>query len=201
MAPWSMKAPRRSPGRSRAGGRSNEDVPGTLTAHSVEGSADDDAGLPFHSGPYEEVIVMTALYAVGIPLLFVLPLALVFLDPNGGTLPHAGLFVATISVLLILFGRLHVLCDRNGMAFGFGPFRRRLPLTEIVAIQEVAVRPLSDHLGYGYRFGRDGSRGYIAAGNVGVRVDTRDGRSYVITVRDPRALVSCARSAMGTGRP
>jgi len=50
-------------------------------------------------------------------------------------------------------------------------------------------------MGWGIRVGSDGTIGYIAAGNVGVRIQLKDGKQYVVTLNDPQSLVEYVEAA------
>ena len=100
-----------------------------------------------------------------------------------------------LAVVLVIFGQLKVECDAELLSFHFGPLGKKAPLSELLSIRACSVHPLKEFKGWGFRFGFDGSIGYIAAGKVGVRIHLENGKQYVVTVADPQGLVDYVRAA------
>jgi hypothetical protein len=50
-------------------------------------------------------------------------------------------------------------------------------------------------MGYGVRIGPDGSIGYVVRGGPGFRVETEEGKRYVVTIPEPEGLVEYVRAA------
>ncbi len=150
--------------------------------------------------PYEETIPLTILLMFYIPMLVIYSFSMirVGLTEPGSLWIYSSIF-SFLLLIVVLFGVLHVRCDPEEMAFGFGPFRKRLKLGEVVSIRPVAIDPLKEYMGWGPKIGSDGSKGYIASGKVGVRIETQK-RDYVITVPEPQALVAYVRTARDAGK-
>jgi hypothetical protein len=102
---------------------------------------------------------------------------------------------ALMVVLVVVFMNLEVRCDTEALSFHYGPVGKDIPLGDIESIRSVSVHPMRDFMGYGIRVGPDGAVGYIASGNVGVRVSLSDSKEYVVTVHDPQSLVDYVRAA------
>ncbi|MFP4051463.1 MAG: hypothetical protein ACLFVB_06960 [Thermoplasmata archaeon] len=101
--------------------------------------------------------------------------------------------VAVLVILLVVgyfFRVLKVKCDNKYLSFHFGPIGKDVPLNKIKNIDVTNVRPLKDFMGWGHRIGPEGSIGYIAAGNKGVKIDLENGKTYVITVKNPKRLIN-----------
>ncbi|MFW6195965.1 MAG: hypothetical protein ACOC5D_01390 [Thermoplasmatota archaeon] len=101
--------------------------------------------------------------------------------------------VAVLVILLVVgyfFRGLKVKCDNKNLSFNFGPIGKDVPLNKIKNIDVTNVRPLKDFMGWGHRIGPDGSIGYIAAGDKGVKIDLKNGKTYVITVNHPKRLIN-----------
>jgi hypothetical protein len=143
---------------------------------------------------YRDVVRFDLALYIVVPMIIVFAATMV-LYPDPAFLAIMGFTVAFLSVLVAVFLNLEVLCDRKRLRFHYGPVGKDVPLGEIVSARAVSVHPLRDYMGYGIRLGPDGSVGYIASGNVGVRISLEDGKEYVVTMRDPQGLVDYIRSA------
>jgi hypothetical protein len=104
-------------------------------------------------------------------------------------------FTMGFVVILIMFGHLEVTATKDHLHFHYGPAGKKIPMSEIKSIRSVPVHAMRDFMGWGIRGSPDGTVGYIARGNVGIRVILKSGKRYVITVRDPEALVAYVRAA------
>lgn len=109
--------------------------------------------------------------------------------PNTESASYGLVIVLLILIIVGYFFRaLDVRCDNKNLSFYFGPFGKDVPLHQIENIEVTDVRPLKDFMGWGHRIGPDGSIGYIAAGGKGVKIDLKDGKAYVITIKHPEKL-------------
>lgn len=106
-----------------------------------------------------------------------------------GVLIVLGFFVVTGLVL----SKITVEVSSGIMTLKFGPFRDILDVDDIKTIRIVEVNPMSIYHGYGKRVGKDGSTGYIAAGDKGVRIEMNGGKVFVITLDDPHELLAVVK--------
>jgi hypothetical protein len=143
---------------------------------------------------YRDVIRLDLVLYIMVPMIIVFA-AMMVLYPEPFFLTIMGSTIAFLSVLVAIFLNLEVMCDRKQLSFHYGPVGKEVPLEDIVSVRAISVHPLRDYMGYGIRPGPDGSVGYIASGNVGVRISLEDGKEYVVTMRDPQGLVDYVRSA------
>lgn len=58
---------------------------------------------------------------------------------------------------------------------------------------------MKDFMGNGVRIGPNGTIGYILQGDVGFRVETEEGKRYVVTIPEPEGLVEYVKAAMAEG--
>lgn len=87
-------------------------------------------------------------------------------------------------IVFISFRELQIELTSETLTFGFGKFKKKINLTEI---ESVAVEDykFSNYFGYGIRYGRDRSIGYIPRAGLGIRIKLKNGKSdyYVISTR------------------
>jgi hypothetical protein len=143
--------------------------------------------------PYHDVLQMTFIYYIMVGTV-VLMMAIGIWTMDMFVLTIMGVTSALILVIMMIFGTLDVACDGKVLSFTFGPFGKRIPVDEVTSIRPTAIHALKDFMGWGVRVGTDGEIGYIVPGDVGVKVVLVDGKTYVVTARDPQALVDCVRS-------
>ncbi len=106
-----------------------------------------------------------------------------------------GVVTVVMTVVTLVFLNLEVRADTEALSFKFTPFGKEIPIDEISSISVTDVHALRDYMGYGVRFGPDGTLGYIMRGGPGFRVETTLGKSYVVTIPEPDALVEYVRAA------
>jgi MFS family permease len=156
-----------------------------------------ESGVARRLRPGERYYVRTRfdlmLYLMG-PVIAIMAGLMIFLrDPT--TLVIMGVTTAGLTVLLLIFLNLEVKADREVLSFKFGHFGKELPLDRISSIGVTRVNALKDFMGYGVRIGPDGSIGYIVRGGEGFRVETDEGKRYVVSIPDPEGLVEYVRAA------
>jgi len=78
------------------------------------------------------------------------------------------LFLLNI-VVLISFRELTVLITDDKIFFGYGKFQKKFQRSDIEAV-ELSEYKFSNYLGYGIRFGRDGTIGYVPRGGQGLKI-------------------------------
>lgn len=114
--------------------------------------------------------------AVGLAVLGVLTGIAGILVPIGVVV---GLLVATLSSFTVTV-------DARGLT-ARGPLgwpRLAVPLDEVVEARVVAVRPLAEFGGWGYRVGRGGKVGLVMRAGESIEVTRTGGRAAVVTVDD-----------------
>ncbi|UCC92477.1 MAG: hypothetical protein JSW25_07345 [Thermoplasmata archaeon] len=143
---------------------------------------------------YRDVKRFDLIMYIMVPVI-VLLVALMVIIRDPMTIAIQGAVVALLVILALIFNSLVVEVDRQTLSFHFGPIGRDIPLGEIDSIRAVAVHATKEFMGWGIRVGPDGTIGYIASGNVGVRLAISDGKEYVLTVNDPQGMVEYVRAA------
>jgi hypothetical protein len=166
------------------------DIPDGLLAGPRAGNASGQAR------PYNDTLKMTGI------LYMMLGMAIMFMVIGIWSMDMMILAImaatsALMLVLVMIFGTLEVVCDDQVLSFHFGPFGKDVPVGEISSIRPTAIHPLKDFMGWGVRVGTGGEIGYIVSGDVGVRISIEGGKTYVVTVNDPQALVDCVRAGRG----
>ncbi len=92
-------------------------------------------------------------------------------------------------VIGLLLSKIKIKVGSGVLTIRFGPLKTVLRISEIKSIESVTINPLSVYRGYGKRFGKDGSIGYIASGKKGIRVKMNGGKVFVITCDNPHDLL------------
>jgi hypothetical protein len=118
---------------------------------------------------------------------------------SAGSTLIAGLVVG---VVVVIFTRLHVRADREGVRFGFGPFASKVGLDGIIEARPVPYRWMR-YGGWGLRSSwnfRD--RAYsVPFVKHGVEIQLDNGRSFFVSSRHPEALARAIESLTGRGGP
>ncbi|MBU1130934.1 hypothetical protein KJ840_02270 [Patescibacteria group bacterium] len=97
------------------------------------------------------------------------------------------LMVTVVDLILFWsFFRLTIKLTNKYLQIGFGLFKKKILLTDISDCL-VEDYQKSVYLGYGIRFGRDKSVGYIARGGRGVRLKLKP-RDYFFTSDNPEQI-------------
>ena len=108
------------------------------------------------------------------------------------------IFLPWLLILLLdsLVGSLRIqvnptqLVLRSGLGFPL----LRVRVAEISSIGVESVHPFADFRGWGIQ-SRHGMRAYLFGGSRGVRIETRQGKKYLIGCREPERLASVLRAA------
>ena len=86
------------------------------------------------------------------------------------------------------FWRLEIKVQGRFLEFGFGIFKKKIPLSDIVSCEESEVS-FGRYWGIGIRLGMDGTICYNTRFGKGVRIKIKDKRKdYVLTSDNPQAL-------------
>jgi len=106
------------------------------------------------------------------------------------------LVIATAVDLILFwsFSQLTVSLKEDFLEFRFGIFKKRLAYNQILEIS-VGDYDRKIFLGYGIRFGRDKSIGYIARGGRGVKIKTPL-RDYYFSSDNPEAIIKLVRNKL-----
>ena len=106
------------------------------------------------------------------------------------------LLILALADLLMLwsFSSLTIKASEKYLIFGFGVFKKRFFWHQI---KEAKVENfhLTNYLGYGIRFGRDGSIAWAARGGLGVRLKTNK-RYYFFSTDHPEQLAALISSKL-----
>ncbi|MDP2960305.1 MAG: hypothetical protein Q8N71_02670, partial [candidate division Zixibacteria bacterium] len=90
--------------------------------------------------------------------------------------------------IYINFRRLEIKVQGRFLEFGFGIFRKKIPLADIISCEESSVS-FGKYWGIGIRLGSDGTICYNTRFGKGVRIKIKDKRrDYVLTSDNPQAL-------------
>ena len=145
---------------------------------------------------YHEKVRTFLVYEMVIPFLLLqvgLSVFLLWIGEFIGGLINVAVTVLLVAVL-IFFGHLEVSATKKHLHFHYGPIGKKVPYKDIKSIRSTAVHAFKDFMGWGIRMGPDGTWGYIASGKVGVRLKLKNGKKYVVTVKDPETLVAYVRA-------
>jgi hypothetical protein len=101
-----------------------------------------------------------------------------------------------IGLLLIFmyvnFRSLEVKVQGRSLEFGFGIFKKRFSLSDIISCEETTIT-FGEFLGIGIRRGFDGTICYNTRFGKGVRIKTK-GKVYVLTSNNPQALCEALKA-------
>lgn len=127
---------------------------------------------------------------------FILGLSLTFSDPQtpSWVKPFITLFVLFFLFIFINFRQLQIKVEGRFLEFGFGIFRKKIPLSEIISCEESSIT-FKRYLGIGIRFGLDGTVCYNTRFGKGVRIKVSNKkRDYVLTSDNPQALCQALKA-------
>ena len=105
------------------------------------------------------------------------------------SLANVGIVLVLYFAILLVLGRITAEVDQASITVGMGPFKSTTPIENVQSVRSTTIRPLRDFLGWGWRVRADGTRGYIADGDVGIEITRDDGSRTVVTVSDPQRFV------------
>lgn len=99
---------------------------------------------------------------------------------------------AIILIYLFRFSYLKIEINTKGFNYRFIPFHRSvkhiLP-KDVINYEIVDVKPIRDYGGWGIRYGLAGTgKGYIFAGNKGIRFTLRNNKKILFTTENPIKL-------------
>ena len=104
--------------------------------------------------------------------------------------------VLVFDVLILLsFRVLKIVLTEEKLTFGFGFFKKNILLTEIERV-EVGDYVFKNYLGYGIRFGRDRSQGFVPRGGKGVRIYLKNKAIFFFSSVRAEELVSMIKARM-----
>lgn len=145
-------------------------------------------------------VILAVPLAMGAAILFSLP-ADATASARGAVLMSVGLPAALILAIFVGL-RMTTRVGGGEIMFGFPlGMSRRVPLSDIEAVEVVRYRPLRDFGGWGLRIGRMGVM-YNARGDQAVRLTLRGGRVVFVGSQRPGELAAALRrDPRGGGRP
>ena len=104
--------------------------------------------------------------------------------------------LGSVLMLGICLAPLTVAVTREGVAVRFaGLFRADIPMTDIADVIARSYQPLKQFGGWGWRFGRNGSRQYAMSGTRAAVITRTDGREVYLGGRDVQALADAIGAA------
>lgn len=144
---------------------------------------------------YEENKQKIAYFIIPI-LIIIFAILLYFLTPISGPTWAIGLILLTTGLLiaLLIFGKIELTVNKEHIKTKFGPAKETIPITNIKTIRSTSIHPMQDFMGYGLRYSPDGAKGFIASGNTGIRIETKNGENIVITAKNPQLICDIVRN-------
>jgi len=149
--------------------------------------------------PWEETLISRRIYWVGFLIPVIILLILTIFIPTSWLIATSAGAVALILIFYYLFGNLKVRCTPLILSFHYGPFGHDLEIENIESIRCIPIRFGKEYLAPGIEIAPDGSKAYIASGTTGVRIQTKEGQQFLITVSDPQSLVEYVKTAQKDG--
>lgn len=117
----------------------------------------------------------------------------------GGMWTLGALLVAVC--LLPLWAPLTVTVEGTELTVSLaGVLRRRIPVTEVVAVQRRAYDPMREFGGWGWRWGltHRNARAYTTTGDTAVVLSMRDGEEVYLGVADESGLERALQARIGS---
>lgn len=128
-----------------------------------------------------------------VPMIMFMAVLMLFI-PDRTAVISIGVGTVVMVVIALIFINFEVKADLETLSFKFGYFGKELPLDTITHISVTKVNAMKDFMGYGVRIRSDGTIGYILQSGVGFRVETEEGKKYVVTIPDPEELVEYVKA-------
>ncbi len=132
------------------------------------------------------VISLFLIFIIAIPFGFYS----VQLSPKTPSWVPPFLAILEMSLIFILFNfyKLKISITNECLEFGFGFFKKRTKLEDVVSCEPTNIR-FGQYLGMGIRFGLDGTIAYNTRFGKAVKIKIRNKkRPYVLTSDDPQRL-------------
>jgi hypothetical protein len=151
--------------------------------------------------PYREQVRWPGWFLVALGFIMIAGYVAMELGASGG--PPSALFAASAPLLLAAYGlwrlrHVEIEFSREGVGFGFGAIRRRVPRERVVAT-EAKDYPAARYMGWGYRLGWEPrERAYSVLGcrrGVLLTFDDERGRRWKVflSCRDPERAIAALR--------
>lgn len=101
---------------------------------------------------------------------------------------YSSITIVLLLFLYVSFRELEVKANPNELEFGFKIFRKRFPIEKVIGCEEFEIK-FSNYLGWGIRFGLDGTIAYNTKLGKGAKVTiVGKKRPYVFNCNDPQGL-------------
>lgn len=144
---------------------------------------------------FSEVVRMHVIFWLTLPFgLVFLVQTVIFVRQEELTLAFTFFVSASFFFLVaFIFNRLEVIADDQLIKVSLGPLKTKIPLTDVLTVRATVVSWFKDYMGFGKRVGPDGSIGYIVPIKTGVRIERKDGKAIVITIRRTQEFVNFVR--------
>jgi hypothetical protein len=139
------------------------------------------------TGEFLDSVRMDILPLIMVPLMIISSIS-VILSPDLIVVLITVPVMIVLGISLIFFWKLDIRSDKEVLSFHFGPIGRTLRMEDIVSIRPAAIHGFRDYMGWGLRSGSDGSIGYISFSRTGVRIETVQGKTYVVSCHRPKEL-------------
>ena len=143
---------------------------------------------------YREIQYFNPLFYICIGAVSISLMSLVLVHLSLGEPLTASVMLASVSfglmLLVLLFGRMKVAVDPTELTVSFGwlgVIRRSFLIDRIGGARVCLFHPVRSYLGWGWRYGMDGSICYTTRGQRGVEIQCK-GRRHIIGSRDPLQL-------------
>jgi hypothetical protein len=132
-------------------------------------------------GRHTQRLTRSPVAAIALALVMVGVVTAVVLDPPETTDEWVAIALGGVLVVMLWFVKLEIVVGETAIDVRlFGPFRRRIPLRDISQVEVADYRPLRQFGGWGWRFGRGGSRQYAMAGSRAVKLTLNDGKEIYL---------------------
>lgn len=101
------------------------------------------------------------------------------------------LIIGLFTSWLVFRFKLLLQVDKEGIHYAFKPLHRKNELLKWEEIDKCYVRkykPMREYGGWGWRYGCRGGRAFNMSGNMGLQIETKDGKKILIGTRRPDEL-------------
>lgn len=141
---------------------------------------------------YEEKQSVSPIFTViSVAVIILLIFQLIFVE--SARQDKAFLIIAPVIIILMLvvainFSLLKIKLTESILGIGFGLFKKKFYIKNLQQV-EIADYKFSNYGGYGIRFGRDKSKGFIARGGQGIKfLDTASNKIFYFSTNSPEQI-------------
>ncbi len=136
---------------------------------------------------YDEVKSSPVITAVLVFAILIVVLIVVFSYQKGDLLVGSvsfwalGFFFFLNFFVLIFFSKMTISLSHKYLSFGFSFFKKNIVIADIKKVEESKFE-FANYMGYGIRYGRDGTLGYVPSSGKGLKIKVENEKREIFFV-------------------